>query len=99
MKVNTQNKDYRNLNNQSFQNAVRTIFKPLTARLRKENRIRKLKILKQKLEHIIKKLTEIKDFVFADPLLPFGTIWEATANLAHLVFADTRANAGKNQKS
>ena len=37
----------------------------------------KLKILKRELEHIIKKLTNWKDFVFADPLLPFGTIREA----------------------
>ncbi|NOZ46449.1 MAG: hypothetical protein GXO79_06665 [Chlorobi bacterium] len=43
----------------------------------------KLKILKRELKHIIEKLTDWKDFVFADPLLPFGTIREAT-HIAHI---------------
>ena len=30
--------------------------------------------LKRNLKHIIRKLTDWKDFVFADPLLPCGTI-------------------------
>jgi len=38
----------------------------------------KLKILKRELEHIIEKLTDWKDFVFA-PLLTFRTIREADA--------------------
>jgi len=37
-----------------------------------------LKILKQELEHIIKKLTDWKNFVFADPLLLRGTISRPT---------------------
>ncbi len=46
----------------------------LPARRRKRNAEHKLKILKQGIKHIIEKLTDWKDFVFADPLLPFGTI-------------------------
>ena len=33
----------------------------------------KLKILKRELIHIIGNLTNWKDFVFSDPLMPFGT--------------------------
>jgi hypothetical protein len=41
--------------------------------------------LTRELKHIIKKLTDWKDFVFADPLLPFGTIGEANTQSTHLV--------------
>jgi len=50
----------------------------------------KLKILKRKLKHIFRKSTDLKDFVFADSLLPFGTIWKANAHCKHLQIA--RAN-------
>ncbi len=39
----------------------------LPARQRNETVEHKLKILKRELKHIIKKLTDWKDFVFADP--------------------------------
>jgi len=34
-------------------------------------------------------LTDLKDFVFACPLLPFGTIWDANAHCTHLQIAQT----------
>jgi hypothetical protein len=40
--------------------------------------------LKQELEHKIGDMTYIKDFVFADPLLPCGTIREVNAQTTHL---------------
>jgi hypothetical protein len=40
--------------------------------------------MKRVLKHIIRKLTDWKDFVFADPLLSFGTIKEANAHCTHL---------------
>ncbi len=43
----------------------------------------KLKILILELKLIINKLTNWKNFVFADPLLPFGTIREASAQTTH----------------
>jgi len=43
----------------------------------------KLKILKRELKHIIRRMTDWKNFVFADPLLPFGTIWEANPHCTH----------------
>jgi len=54
-----------------------------------------LKILKRELKHIIRILTDIKDFVFADPLLPYGTIREATAHLSTFGFANTQCNPEK----
>jgi len=36
-----------------------------------------LRILTREINYIIERLTKLKNFVFADPLLPFGTIWEA----------------------
>ncbi len=47
----------------------------------------KLKILKQEIKYMIEKLTNLKDFVFANPLLPFGTIWEAYTHCTHLQIA------------
>ena len=44
----------------------------------------KLGILKQGVKHMIKKLTDWKDFVFANPLLPDGTIKKAHAHCTHL---------------
>ena len=70
-----------------FENPHYAYTEPLPARLRKETVEHKLKILKQELKHIIRKLTDWKDFVFADPLLPFGTIWEADAHCSHLQIA------------
>ncbi len=46
-----------------------------------------MKILKRELEYMINKFTDIKDFVFADPLLPYGTIREAYAHCTHLQIA------------
>jgi len=43
--------------------------------------------LKRELKYIIRKLTDWKDFVFANPLLPFGTIREANAHCTHLQIA------------
>ncbi|MBI9037322.1 MAG: hypothetical protein JEY97_04245 [Bacteroidales bacterium] len=43
----------------------------------------KLKISKREIKHIIGKLTYINNFVFADPFLPFGTIWKAYAHYTH----------------
>ena len=44
----------------------------------------KLRILRREFKHIIDKLTDWKDFVFADPLLPFGSIREALTHCTHL---------------
>jgi len=35
--------------------------------------------LRQEKKHTLHKLTNKENFVFADPLLPFGTIWQASA--------------------
>ncbi len=80
-----------------FRNAQRLIYYPLPARLKKETVEHKLKIFKQEIKHIIEKLTDWKDFVFADPLLPFGTIWEAYAHCTHLqiAHADTQTKICK----
>ena len=32
-----------------------------------------------------------KRFCFADPLLPFGTVWEANAHCTHLQIAQTNS--------
>jgi len=37
--------------------------------------------------------TDRKDFVFPSPLLPFGTIWEASAQTKELQIATTQADA------
>jgi len=49
-----------------------------------------LRVLKQELKHIIRKLTDWKDIVFADPILPFGTI----VNIVHIahICKITKAN-------
>jgi hypothetical protein len=41
------------------------------------------------------KVSARKKIVFADPLLPFGTVKDATAQIAHLFFADTQTNPEK----
>ena len=58
----------------------------LTATCKAEKRkwVRKLKILKQVLEYKMGKQTDIKDFIFANPLLPCETIIEANAQTTHL---------------
>ena len=58
----------------------------LPARLIKRNRLRKLRILTREINYIIERLTKLKNFVFADPLLPFGTL-EANAHCTHLQIA------------
>ena len=54
---------------------------------KRETAEHKLKILKRELENVIRKLFDWKDFVFADPLLPFGTSREANAHCTHLQIA------------
>jgi len=58
------------------------IINKLPARLRK-TKTSKLKMKRQN-ENIELKGTARKDFVFADPLLPFGTIGEASTHCTHL---------------
>jgi len=43
--------------------------------------------LKRELNYIIERLTNLKNFVFTDPLLPFGAIWKANAHFTHLQIA------------
>jgi len=45
--------------------------------------------LKQELKYLIRILTDLNDFVFADPLLPFGTIWNAYTHCTHLQITRT----------
>ena len=72
----------------------------LPARQRNETEERKLKILKQENRHRIEKLVDINNFVFADPLLPFGTIREAKAHLGTFSFYQhAKKPTRKNQKS
>jgi len=66
-----------------LRNPLLGIAKPLPARLRK-TQTSKLKMKRQN-ENIELKGTARKDFVFADPFLPFGTIGEANAQTTHLV--------------
>jgi len=40
-----------------------------------------------------------KKLVFADPLLPFGTIWEACPQIAHLFFANAKKQTLKNKRA
>ena len=40
------------------------------AQAEKRNKVQKLKVLKRELKHIIRKLTDWKDFVFANAFLP-----------------------------
>ena len=51
----------------------------------------KLKILKREIKHIIEKLTNWEDFVFADPPLSYGTIRETYAHCTHLQIAQSHA--------
>jgi hypothetical protein len=57
--------------------------------------------LKNRIENISSLIESYckKKLVFARPLLPFGTVGEAHAQIAHLVFADTHNPTQKNQKS
>ena len=89
MKLVAINKISNDIESVVFQNPALRIAKPLPARLKKETVEHKLKILKREIEHIIKKLTDWKNFVFADPLLPFGTIREANVQCTHLQIAPT----------
>jgi len=41
--------------------------------------------------HRIKKILDKENFVFARPLLPFGTVWEANAHCTHLQNAQATA--------
>ena len=59
----------------------------VSCKAEKRDRVQKLKMLKRDLKYIIGKLTDWKDFVFADPLLPFGTIREANTHCTHLQIA------------
>ena len=59
--------------------------------------IRNLKKQNDKIVALIERYCK-KKLVFARPLLPFGTIREATAQIAHLVFPSPHAEM-KNQKS
>jgi len=65
-----------------FQNAQLIILPPLPARRRNETVEHKLKILKREIKHINEKLTQCKDFVFADPHKK-----KATAHYTHLQIA------------
>jgi hypothetical protein len=40
-----------------------------------------------------------KKLVFADPLLPFGTIREACPQIAHLFFANAKIQTQKNKRA
>jgi hypothetical protein len=83
-----------------FQNAQRLIYSPLPARQRKKTGEHKLKLLKQENRHRIEKLVDINNFVFADPLLPFGTIRETNAHLGTFGFCQhAKKPTRKNQKS
>ncbi len=53
----------------------------------KETVVLKLKILKQKIKHIIRKLTVWKNLIFADLLISFGTVREAYSHCTHLQIA------------
>ena len=70
------------------------------ARQRKKTVEYKLKLLKQENRHRIEKLVDINNFVFADPLLPFGTIRKANAHLDTFGFCQhAKKPIRKNQKS
>ena len=72
----------------------------VTCKAKKRNRVVKLKVLKQENTSGIEKLVDIKKFVFADPLLPFGTIREANAHLGTFGFCQhAKKPTRKNQKS
>ena len=49
----------------------------------------KLKLLKQEIKHIIKKLVDLNNFVFADTLLPCGTIRKPNAHSGRFGFLPT----------
>jgi len=56
--------------------------------------------LKQENIHRIEELVDINNFVFADPLLPFGTIRKANAHLGTFGFCQqAKKPTRKNQKS
>jgi len=74
-----------------FQNAQLFILPPLPARRRTRSSITKIESMKKKLKHIIERLAELKDFVFADPLLLCETMREATAHCTHLQIAQAYA--------
>lgn len=71
----------------------------VTCKAKKRNRMRKLKLLKQENRHRIEKLVDINNFVFARPLLPFGTIRKANAHLGTFGFCQHTKPTRKNQKS
>ncbi|MCF6213577.1 MAG: hypothetical protein L3J45_06080 [Flavobacteriaceae bacterium] len=56
-------------------------------------------IIKEKLKNTIKKILELtetyynKKIVFANALLPYGTIWEAIAHCTHLQIAPASLKA------
>jgi len=61
-----------------------SVYREVTCKAEKKETVEhKLKILKQELKHIIDKLTDWNDFVFADSLLHFGTITESNAQTTH----------------
>ena len=70
----------------------------VTCKAEKNNRVQKLKILKRELKHKIRKFTSVKDFVFADPLLPFGTIREALRLLSPFGFCRCTSQHTKKPK-
>jgi len=67
----------------------------LPARLKKKTVEHKLKVLKRGINHIIEKLTDLKNFVFSQPTFTLWNNLVANPQIAHLVFADTQFHPKK----